>query len=293
MQKIIFLLTSIFLAGGCSYHRGKIESEVPGLEFIEISTFGLFIVLSFLVVNYILQLEFERVGYDVRIADYIVLISVIGGFAGSKLFFALEQYSKWSSSGGFLNYLFTGSGLTWYGGFIVAATGIIILFYRKAVPLLKGVDLTAPALAIGYAIGRLGCMVSGDGCYGVACDGIMPFPFCAAFEHGAYPWSEVVARYGNENVKVFNTPLFEALVSFAAFLLLWSLRKKKLPAGMLFFIFVLIHSTARFFVEFIRTNPRDVFGMSQAQFISLVIMGLSLIYFGLVAYKNIYYIKRG
>jgi prolipoprotein diacylglyceryltransferase len=98
-----------------------------------------------------------------------------------------------------------------------------------------------------------------------------------SFPNGAASWTEWLAKYsnGNPNATAINTPFFESAFSFLCFLFLWGVRKKKWPLGSKFFLYLFLHALFRFSIEFIRLNPRDVFGVSQAQFISLVLMALS------------------
>ncbi|MCS6972043.1 MAG: prolipoprotein diacylglyceryl transferase, partial [Leptospiraceae bacterium] len=178
------------------------------------------------------------------------------------------------------SHLFSGAGLTWYGGFILASALIIFILWRHKVNILFGVDVLTPMLALGYVFGRTGCILSGDGCYGELCTMNWPAPFCMAFPNGAASWSDWLAKYGggNPNATAINTPFFEAAFSFLCFLFLWAVRKKSWPLGSKFFLYLFLHALFRFLIEFIRLNPRDVFGVSQAQFISLILMALSLGY---------------
>ena len=140
------------------------------------------------------------------------------------------------------------------------------------------VDTLIPLVSISYAVGRLGCILSGDGCYGIKCPYNWPAPFAMAFPYGANPWQSVVSQYGDPNVIVYNTPLFEALFSLAIFIYLWNIRKNQWFPGLKTVFFLVLHGIFRFFIEFIRRNPEDVFGMTQGQFVSIVIILISLAY---------------
>jgi len=225
--------------------------------------------LGFLTANFLLQKEFHRLNIDPKLADNIIILAVVGGIVGAKVFFLWESSSQWHGFSGFTKMAFSGGGLTWYGGFIGAAVAIIAYILKKNLSLPLVSDVLTPISALGYTFGRMGCFVSGDGCYGKICDISMPFPLCASFPHGAVPSTEMV----------YNTPFYEGLFSLLLFFIFWQLRTRTWPGGLRFPMFLIFHSIARFLVEFIRVNPKDVFGITQAQFVSLAIFIGSIVYF--------------
>ena len=259
------------------------------LQWIRLSTFGLMVAVAFLLSSYLLHKEFKRLGYPQKLADNMIFLAVIGGILGAKIFYVLEVWEEWHSWEGFAERFFSGAGLTWYGGLIVAT---LFLYYyvciKKKYPFWEMADVITPILAIGYGVGRLGCFFSGDGDYGIRCAVNLPAPFCMAFPWGAYPWEEIVDMYQDPNVVVYNTPLFTFLYHLGLFALFWKIRKKPMIPGMKFLSFIFLHSIYRFFSEFIRLNPKNVFGLSQAQFISLILVLLSLffLFYRYTRYKN-------
>lgn len=250
------------------------------------STFGIMMAVGFLVANFLLQKEFRRLGYKEKLADYIIIGAVIAGIAGSKLAFLAEQYESIHSFSMAMNYLFSGGGLTWYGGLILATVTIVFLIKRANLSALHVSDIITPALAAGYGFGRIGCLISGDGCYGQKCDLNLPAPLCDSFPRGAANWNEITSRYNDPNVTVYSTPFYEATASFLFFLFFWALRKKEWPVGFKIYLFIFLHATVRFFVEFIRLNPDNVFGVTQAQFVSIGLWVLCLTFFA-VNYKKV------
>ena len=248
------------------------------LSWVKISSYGIFLALSFLIANYILQKEFHRLNLDEKIADNIIIISIIGGVVGAKIFFIIETYADWSGFSDFFDRLFSGAGLTWYGGLLLVLLSLYVYSKFIKMPILKIFDIATPSLALGYGVGRLGCFASGDGCYGVKCPYNWPAPFAMSFPHGASPWKDIIDTYGDVNVIVYNTPFFDFLFAIVVFTFLWNIRKKQLPIGVMFSIYIFFHSIFRFFIEFIRLNPRNVFGISQAQFISLILFSFSIIF---------------
>ena len=269
MLEILFLTT-------CNYKEGFLVSTLwssewwpgPDASFkipLKLSSYGLMLAIGFLFANYFLQQEFKRLNIPAKLADNIIIVGVIGGIVGSKLFFAWETSGEWLQSegwSGFADRMTSGGGLTWYGGFIVAGSGIAYLIIKSKLRFPYVADIITPLLASGYGFGRLGCLFSGDGCYGEICPYNWPFPLAMSFPDGAAPTTAIV----------YNTPLFESIFSFMLFGYFWAIRKKTWPIGFKFVTFLALHSFARFLVEFIRVNPRDVFGVTQAQFISICVI---------------------
>ncbi len=278
------LTFAIFLAMpflGCEYDQGflKFPFFPDSLQWVKVSTFGILMAGSFLAANFFAQKEFFRLKLDPTMADTIVILAIVGGVSGSKLFFLFESWNEWSGWSEMWARLFSGGGLTWYGGLLLVM--LLIYFYSTKVMKISFLylsDILVPALAIGYAVGRLGCVASGDGCYGIQCPYSWPAPFAMAFPHGANPWHTIVNQYGDSNVIVYNTPLFESIFSLCLFLFFWAKKKVEWISGSKLFCFLAAHSIFRFFIEFIRRNPKDIFGITQAQLISLFIFISFLIY---------------
>ncbi|MDH5716088.1 MAG: prolipoprotein diacylglyceryl transferase [Spirochaetia bacterium] len=264
LLKILIFMSLLFLRCdyGCSYESGFIIfTFLPkSLSWIKISSYGIMMAAGFLTANFLLQREFYRKNIDIKLADNIIILAVVFGIVGAKVFFLWETSNEWHTWDEFKHRAFSGGGLTWLGGFVGATTANIIYAKRNRIFNLSFVDIFAPIIAMGYGFGRLGCLVSGDGCYGKICDLSLPSPLCMSFPNGALPTKEFV----------YNTPFYESTFSFLLFMFLWLFREKKWPDGSKFFLFLALHSISRFVVEFIRLNPRDVMGMTQAQFVSMV-----------------------
>ncbi|MGZ8667511.1 MAG: prolipoprotein diacylglyceryl transferase, partial [Solirubrobacterales bacterium] len=159
--------------------------------------------------------------------------------------------------------LFSGSGLVWYGGAIGGAIGVLAWAWRRGMLSAALLDLCAAPLALGYAIGRIGCQVSGDGDYGKAWDG----PWAMSYPDGTVPTTHTVHP----------TPVYETVaMSFCAYLL-WQLRDR-FRAGILFAIYLIYAGTERFLVEFIRRNDDVLLGLTQAQLESLAMIAAGLIW---------------
>lgn len=221
-------------------------------------TFGLMVALGFLAALWVLQRELPRRGFDQELGSTIITAGMIGGLVGAKLYFVLFEMpgATWGET---FAALFSGSGLTWYGGFVVAAVAIYWIMKKRQVPFLPIADASSMALALGYGIGRIGCQLAGDGDYGVPTD----LPWGMAYPDGVVPTLE----------RVHPAPVYETLLGLAIFGVLWSLRVRweKTP-GKLFCLYLVLAGGARFGVEIIRLNPEVAWGLSAAQLISLAMI---------------------
>ena len=224
-----------------------------------------------------------------RIAD-ITMVAAISGIFGARLFSIFENMDGfWQDP---IGTLFSGSGLTVYGGLIVGT--IVVYWYVKSIGLkpIHVMDAAAPAIIIGQLIGRMGCQFSGDGDWGIVNAADKPSWF--VFPDWAWSYSyprnvlnrgeaipDCIGNYCNQMVPgVYPTPIYEVLAYALIFGLLWYLRKRTNIPGILFFMFLIPSGLARFFVENIRVNDRyDVLGfqwsLSQAIAVGFVLIGIA------------------
>src|SRR3954469_375178 len=222
---------------------------------LTLQTFGLMFALAFLGAGALLWKRFGEIGKPVDWAYEMGFAALVGGIVGSRLYFIIQNYSDVKSD--LLGNLFSGSGLVWYGGLIGGVTAVCLWAAYRDFLGLALLDLAAPALALGYAIGRCGCQLSGDGDYGKAWDG----PWAMAYPDGTKPTDQTVHP----------TPIYETLVMGLVALVLWRLRDR-FTNGTLFALYRLLAGTERFLVEFIRRNDDVALGLTQAQLISVAMM---------------------
>ncbi len=233
---------------------------------VTIYSYGLMAAIGFLLGGYLLERELARVGRNKELAGSIIISAIIGGIVGSKIYFILENLSLLKED--FFGTVFSGAGLVWYGGLIGGFLAVVWWIRRKNLPFLLVADLMGPLLLLGQGMGRVGCFLSGDGCYGPPSD----VPWAMSFPNGVVPTLE----------KVHPTPLYDTILLVSFFFLLWMLRKKNFKPGTIFGLFGVFMGIERFFTEFYRTNPKTIFdALSQAQFISILLFlaGISLIIF--------------
>ncbi|MEX2194612.1 MAG: prolipoprotein diacylglyceryl transferase family protein [Thermoleophilaceae bacterium] len=222
---------------------------------LDLQTFGICFALAFLGAGALLARRFSELGRPVDWAYEMGFAALIGGLVGSRVDFLIQNYDEVSDD--FLGNLLSGSGLVWFGGLIGGAAGVVIWAWRRDYVNLHLLDVFAPAGALGYAIGRVGCQLSGDGDYGQPWDG----PWAMAYPEGT------VAT----DVPVHPTPIYETLAMGLLALLLWRLRDRLRP-GALFALFLVLHGIERLLVEFIRRNDELALGLTLAQLFSVAMI---------------------
>jgi phosphatidylglycerol:prolipoprotein diacylglycerol transferase len=260
-------------------------------------SFGLMVGIAFIVASYILTKEFERRKLNPSLATEITLLAIIFGIIGSKLLDLIENWDSFIAHP--IASAFSPGGLTFYGGLILAS--IVILFYlrKKKISFLFICDATSPSLILAYGIGRIGCQLAGDGDYGIP----TTLPWGTNFANGTVKPSEVLRQfyidhpalairdhyqqlssqyvksdqYGiitkfDEVIRLHPTPIYEFILCTGIFFLLWHLRKKDWVDGKLFMAYLVLAGIERLSVEFLRLNPHLLFGLSEAQLISIILI---------------------
>jgi len=148
------------------------------------------------------------------------------------------------------------------------------VIWRKGLPYWRVTDCIAPALAVGQAIGRIGCQLAGDGDSGVP----TTLPWGMSFPHAIIGWEQWTKDAGLPiDVRVHPAPVYETIGYGLVFLILWRRRLTPHVDGYMLWMYLLLSGAVRFLVEFIRINPKLVWGLSEAQLISLAIMAIGAI----------------
>jgi phosphatidylglycerol---prolipoprotein diacylglyceryl transferase len=222
---------------------------------ITLQTFGLMMGLGFVVAGVAAGRFLKELGKPIDWAYEMVFAALVGGIVGARLWWVLENWSD--AKDDVLGSLFSGAGLVWYGGAIGGAIGVLIWAWRRNFLTLQMADVAAVPLAAGYAIGRIGCQLAGDGDYGIPWDG----PWAMSYPCGAVPTTE----------KVHPTPVYETLAMGLVAVLLWRWRHRWRP-GTLFAVYLVLAGTERFLVEFIRRNDEVLVGLTQAQLLSVAMI---------------------
>lgn len=239
------------------------EIDILGLP---IKTFGLMFALAFLACGAVVARRLQELGKPRDWAYESVFGALVGGLIGAKLYWVVEHWSE--AKDDVLANFFGGTGLTFYGGAVGGALGVLVWAWRRGMVNRVMMDLAAIPLALGYAIGRIGCQLSGDGDYGKPWDG----PWAMAYPDGAVP----------TDVPVHPTPIYETLTMGLVTWGLWRLRDVVRP-GTLFGLWALAAGLERFLVEFIRRNDPVVAGLTLAQVESLLLALAGAAFLGFLA----------
>ena len=244
---------------------------------ITIPTFGLMVATALLVSAYVLQADFNRrraqldhlPGYKGQRDEGFFIIGVAGiaGLVGARLYHVLESPSEFFADP--WNLLFSRFGFAWFGGFLGGFMALVILARRSKIPQLEFLDICSPAACVGYAIGRIGCLLSGDGDYGIPTS----LPWGMSFPNGVVPTTQLVHP----------TPVYEFFIWLVIAAFLWHMGTKSLRGpkarGEIFYNYLILTGIARFLIEFIRINPHSFlprlhllhqYGLSNAQAASLL-----------------------
>jgi len=234
---------------------------------ITVYSFGVMLALAFLAAGHVVGRELERKGLDPELASSMVLWAAVGGLAGSRLLSVVDDWRGFVADP--LSFIFTGAGFVFYGGLLGGFITVTILIWRRGLPWLRVVDCIAPGLAIGQAIGRIGCLLAGDGDWGSP----STLPWAMRYPNAIIGWDAWVRENGLPiDVRVHPAPIYETLGYTAVFLVLWSLRRTRHPDGFILWWYLLLSAVVRFLVEFVRINPPIAWGLTEAQLISLALI---------------------
>lgn len=239
----------------------------------QITGYGLMMMVAFLAGGWLMQRHLRERSLNPDYAADIVVAAVIGGIIGAKLWYVALTGEPGA--------LFSRGGLVWYGGFLGGFLAVFLQGVWKRVPTPFTMDLTAPALAMGYALGRLGCFLVQDD-YGVPTS----LPWGMKFPEGLPPTTagnlralgaEVPAGIPpTEVLAVHPTQLYEVAAMLLVFWLLWRLRFHRHGLGWLMGLYLVLGGVERFLVEFIRAKDDRLLGMftlAQAMSVVLIVAG--------------------
>ena len=257
--------------------------NILGFEFhLAIYSFGLMLVVAFYSCYFLLNAELKILGYDEKLASDIIFWSAFGGILGAKIYYLIENIDRVLDSYDPLGMIFSGAGLVFLGGLTGSIICVSFLLKKNALPWLTFANIIGPLIFLGYAIGRLGCFLVGDD-YGIP----SKLPWAMSFPNGIpptttnifsdlYPWIDI-SDFEPGLVTVHPTQLYEAIVCFLLFFLMWRYRKAPTLKDNLFFLYLFLAGVERFLIEFLRTNQKYVLDtFSGAQIISLIMVIVGL-----------------
>jgi phosphatidylglycerol:prolipoprotein diacylglycerol transferase len=238
---------------------------------ISIKTFGVTFAIGFIACGAVVARRLRELGKPVDWSYEIVFAALVGGVVGARGYYVIEKYSQ--AKHDLIGTVFSGSGLVWYGGAIGGAIGVVAwMRWRKTLEL-QMFDMCATALALGYAIGRIGCQVSGDGDYGIRSS----LPWAMGYPHGTVPTPP--------GVTVQPTPIYETVAMCLLAWGLWRLRVRVRP-GVIFALYLLGSGLERFLVEFIRRNSEVLAGLTAPQLESIALCVIGAVWLAAMARRG-------
>lgn len=245
---------------------------------LQLTGFGIAVVLSFIVAQRVSEQEMKRLGYDAAPIADMIFGAIVGGLLGAKLYFVVVL-GNWDA-------LWTRGGFVFWGGLIGGAIGVLLIAKLKKVPIWRTLEVGAASVAAAYAVGRTGCWGVGDD-YGRPWDG----PLAVQFPEGAPPSTAgVMAReFGvqfpagtdpSTVVAVHPTQLYEVGMAMVMFGIIWRLRGHHHAEGWLFGVYCILAGIERFIVEFFRAKDDTLaIGLTIAQLIAIgaVLLGIAIL----------------
>ncbi|MDP6339661.1 MAG: prolipoprotein diacylglyceryl transferase [Candidatus Marinimicrobia bacterium] len=254
------------------------EISIFGFQFHPvINSYGFMLMIAFYSCYYFLNKDLKRLGYKAKLAGDIVFAAALGGILGSKIYYLIENFDRVKVDP--IGMIFSGAGLVFLGGLMGGTLAVTYVIKKNNLTWIKFADIVAPLLILGYAVGRIGCLLVGDD-YGLPTH----LPWGIAFPEGLppstyaifqtyYPWVNLEG-FDPGVLKVHPTPIYESLLGFGIFYYLYQRRTSVTVVGSLFFTYLVLAGVERFLMEFLRVNPKYLFSFSGAQLLSLIMIGL-------------------
>ncbi len=254
------------------------ELNVFGFEFHPvINSYGFMLMMAFYSCYYFLNKDLKEMGYDSKLAADIVFAAAVGGILGSKIYYLIENLDRVIADP--TGMIFSGAGLVFLGGLMGGTLGVTWVLKKNKLQWFKFADVVAPLLMLGYAIGRVGCLLVGDDYgkpthlpWGISFpDGLPPSTYRVFQTY--YPWINLEG-FDPGVLTVHPTQIYETILGLGIFYFLYQKRKTVTVAGSLFFTYLIFAGSERFIIEFFRVNTKYLFGLSGSQLISICMIGI-------------------
>ena len=228
-------------------------------------SFGLMAALALIVPGFLFAWPLLKArGFDPERVYEVIYVGGIGGFGGARIYYLFQHWSE--VKGDLWGSIWSGSGFTWYGGLLGGVVAVIVLARFRRLPLGLVANVMAPAVALGYAVARVGCLLAGDGTYGRPSD----LPWAVAFPRGMMPTT----------ARVQPTALYETLAMLVVFIVLYRMARRPQAGWYVFAWFLVLSGVERFAVEFLRVNPPWLLGLTAPQWFALagVLIGAAVLF---------------
>ena len=256
------------------------EISILGFSFHPvINSYGFMLMLAFYACYYFLNKDLKMLGHKSSLASDIIFAAAVGGILGSRIYFIIENFDQFLKDP--FGMIFSGGGLVFLGGLMGGLLAVTYVINKNKLSWLTVADHVAPLLILGYAIGRIGCLLVGDD-YGLPThlpwgiefpNGIPPSTY-SVFQT-QYPWVDI-SSFSPGVLKVHPTQIYETVIGFSIFYYLYNKRKNIKVPGTLFFSYLILGGVERFCIEFLRINQKYFIGLSGAQLISLAMLAIGL-----------------
>ena len=256
------------------------EVSIFGFSFHPvINSYGFMLMIAFYTCYYFLNKDLKRLGHKPALAGDIVFAAAVGGIVGSRIYFLLENFEQFLNDP--IGMIFSGGGLVFLGGLLGGLLAVTYIIKKNNLRWIAFADIVAPLLILGYAIGRVGCLLVGDD-YGLPTN----LPWGMEFPNGIppstyqifqsrYPWVDL-SGFSPGVLKVHPTQIYETLIGSGIFYYLYKKRQSVKVVGSLFFTYLTLAGAERFMIEFLRINQKYFLGLSGAQLISVTMLSIGL-----------------
>ncbi|MFP4548485.1 MAG: prolipoprotein diacylglyceryl transferase [Fidelibacterota bacterium] len=242
---------------------------------VTIHSFGLMMAVAFLVGYYLLSWEVKRREDDPKIASDLVFWGAIGGIIGAKLFSVFENFQDFLTDP--IHTLFSGSGFVFHGGLLGGTIAVVALLYKREKSIGTYADIIGPIILLGQGIGRIGCLLAGC-CHGSATNCAWGIQYPPGSQASYYQYhNDMLGSSFMQSLPVHPSPVYETLFNVIMFVLLITLIRPHLKKkGSTFALVMIIAGIERFLLEFVRINPKTLWGLTNYQFSSLffVLLGI-------------------
>lgn len=227
---------------------------------VRIYSFGIIALSAFILCYFLAHRQFQKNNIEISVLNTLFAIISVSGFLGARALFLLENSGSVANLAQLIR---LNSGLTWYGGFLLAGAMTFAYLKWQRLEITHIAGILVPLVLLGYAIGRIGCQLAGDGDYGPA----TTVPWAMAYPDGIVP----------TNILVHPTPVYDTLIAGVFFILLWH-KRQRLADGQITWLAFIALGVTRFITEFFRNTPRIFWGyLSMAQMISFLLIAVSIL----------------